>query len=135
MLAVRSLPAEIVRFVVVGVLSNILNFVVYVLVHWAGGALAVASAAGYVVGMGTSYHFGKSWVFAGGSAKSHGAVFPFVLVYAVGGAGMTGIIEAMDRMLGIDYRLSWLAGAAYAAANNYLGSKWLVFREGGARGG
>lgn len=124
-----------VRFVAVGILSNIVNFAVYVLVYRAGGALEIASVAGYVAGMGTSYHFGRTWVFAEGRATSHRAIVPFAIVYAVGGAGMTGIIEAMDRMLGTDYRLSWLAGAAYAVANNYLGSKWLVFRGGGPRAG
>jgi putative flippase GtrA len=132
---VKPLHAEVARFAAVGILSNVVNFAVYVFVHWAGGALALASAAGYLAGMGTSYHFGKTWVFAGAAGSSHRAIVPFALVYAVGGAGMTGIIETIDRTLGIDYRLSWLVGAAYAVANNYLGSKWLVFREGGARRG
>jgi len=126
-----KLPAELARFVIVGIGSNVLNFAVYVAVRAAGAPLVAASAAGYLAGLGNSYHFGRTWVFEAGRQSEWLAVARFVAVYAVGGAGMSAIIELLVRHTTMDYRASWLFGAFFAFTNNYLGSRWLVFH--GAR--
>ena len=58
-----------------------------------------------------------------------GEIIRFFSVYIIGGLGMTIIIFCLDHYLNSDYRLSWVAGALFAITNNYLGSKYLVFRK------
>lgn len=125
--------AELTRFLVVGVGSNLLNFVVYVLAHTIGAPLIVASTAGYLAGILNSYHFGKIWVFDAANRTHNMTIVFFLLVYAIGGIGMSGIIEALDRYVGLDYRISWIFGAIFAFLNNFFGSKWLVFKENATR--
>ena len=120
--------AELTRFLVVGVGSNILNFVVYVVTHAIGAPLIVASTAGYLAGILNSYHFGKIWVFDAVNRTNNLTIVFFFLVYVIGGLGMSGIIEALDRYFGLDYRISWFFGAIFAFLNNFFGSKWLVFK-------
>ena len=95
--------AEMTRFLVVGVGSNLLNFVVYVLTHVVIGApLIVASTAGYLAGILNSYHFGRIWVFDATDRTDNLTIAFFFLVYAIGGLGMSGIIDALDRYAGLD---------------------------------
>jgi putative flippase GtrA len=119
--------ADLLRFLCVGVGSNVINFVVYLLVYSIGVSLFAASAAGYLAGLFFSYHFGRIWVFGSKFDASKENVFRFVAVYAVGGLGMSIIIEVLARSMGMDYRISWFIGAAFAVINNFVGLKWLVF--------
>lgn len=126
--------AEMTRFLVVGVGSNLLNFVVYVLTHAVIGApLIVASTAGYLAGILNSYHFGRIWVFDAADRTDNLTIAFFFLVYAIGGLGMSGIIDALDRYAGLDYRICWFFGAIFAFLNNFFGSKWLVFKGNATR--
>ncbi len=124
----NGIHGELARFLVVGVGSNLLNFLVYLLAHVAGVPLLAASATGYLAGLLNSYHFGRIWVFDARNRAGRLAILRFVVVYAIGGIGMSAIIEMLDRTQGLDYRLSWFFGAVFAFTNNFLGSKWLVFK-------
>lgn len=124
----NGIHGELARFVVVGVGSNLLNFLFYFLTHALGAPLVVASVTGYLIGLLNSFWYGKSWVFGDRDRINGKAIFRFVVVYAIGGIGMSAIIEILDRTQGLDYRVSWFFGAAFAFTNNFLGSKWLVFK-------
>ncbi len=120
---------ELLRFLFIGVGSNVINFIAYLLVYSIGVPLFAASVAGYTVGLFFSYHFGRIWVFGLRFDVSKKNVIRFVAVYAVGGLGMSIIIEVLVRTIGLDYRLSWFIGAVFAAINNFVGLKWLVFNR------
>ena len=124
----NGIHGELARFLVAGVGSNLLNFFVYLLAHASGVPLAAASVAGYLAGLLNSYYFGRSWVFDAGDRIGRLAIIHFAVVYAIGGIGMSVIIETLDRTQGWDYRVSWFFGAVFAFANNFMGSKWLVFK-------
>lgn len=124
----NGIHGELARFLIVGVGSNLLNFLVYLLAHASGAPLVVASVAGYLAGLLNSYYFGRSWVFDAGDRIDRLAILRFTVVYAIGGIGMSVIIEMLDRTQGLDYRASWFFGAVFAFTNNFLGSKWLVFK-------
>ncbi len=118
------------RFLLVGLASNLINYAIYLLVRNVGASLMMASVAGYAAGLYNSYHFGRRWVFNDQQTQHGPAVLRFAMIYLVGGAGMAVIIEGLDHLLGWDYRLTWFAGVAFAFANNFLGSKWFVFKKG-----
>jgi putative flippase GtrA len=120
----------LLRFLFVGFGSNVINFVVYFLLYSITMPLFAASAAGYSIGLFFSYHFGRIWVFGRKFAVSKSNVTRFVAVYAVGGLGMSIIIEVCVKTMELDYRLSWFAGAIFAVSNNFAGLKWLVFSRG-----
>lgn len=124
------MKGEMLRFLLVGLASNLINYAIYIVVRNVGASLMLASLAGYAAGLYNSYYFGRRWVFNAWQTQQGPAVFRFALVYLVGGAGMAAIIEGLDQLFGWDYRATWFAGAAFAFANNFLGSKWLVFEKG-----
>lgn len=121
------LNVELLRFLFVGVGSTVINFVVYFLVYSIGVSLFAAAVAGYSVGLFFSYYFGRIWVFGHRFDVGKENVIRFLSVYAVGGLGMSIIIEVLVRTMGLDYRVSWFIGAVFAVINNFVGLKWLVF--------
>lgn len=120
---------EISRFILTGIGSNVINFLVYVFVHALGASLFVSSLAGYGVGLFFSYHFGRIWVFGEKHKAGVKNISLFLAVYGIGGLVMSLIIEGLDRNTPLDYKISWVVGAAYAFTNNFLGLKYIVFRR------
>jgi len=52
----------------------------------------------------------------------------FCAIYILGGIEMTIVINLGIYFFG-NYKLAWLMGASVAAINNYLGSKFLLFKS------
>tara|TARA_Y100001978_G_scaffold196656_1_gene206462 strand:+ start:811 stop:972 length:162 start_codon:yes stop_codon:yes gene_type:complete len=52
----------------------------------------------------------------------------FVLVYILGGIEMTVTINVIYK-LSQNHIISWLCGACCAAINNFLFSKYLIFKD------
>tara|TARA_B100000315_G_C14116202_1_gene380433 strand:- start:5 stop:277 length:273 start_codon:yes stop_codon:yes gene_type:complete len=89
----------------------------------------VSSVVGYSLGVLSSYYFGKVWVFESEQVFKLSEMFKFMLIYIIGGLGMTLIIIWLNQDLNIDYQISWIGGAIFAIINNYLGSKYIVFKK------
>ena len=117
------------RFVIIGVVSNIINFTFYTLIFLIFSNIVVSSVVGYSLGGLSSYYFGKVWVFESEQVFKLSEMFKFMLIYIIGGLGMTLIIIWLNQDLNIDYQISWIGGAIFAIINNYLGSKYIVFKK------
>ena len=118
-----------IRFAIVGVLSNILNFAVYVIVFLLSTNIVLSSVLVYSIGLFNTYLLGRIWVFNSEKPIQFKEIVKFLVVYFIGGAGMTLIIVWLNNELNIDYKASWMGGAIFAIVNNYLGSKYIVFKK------
>ena len=118
-----------IRFAIVGVLSNILNFAVYVVVFLLSTNIVFSSVLGYSIGLFNTYLLGRMWVFNSEQPNQFKEIVKFLVVYFIGGAGMTLIIVWLNNELNIDYKASWIGGAIFAIMNNYLGSKYIFFKK------
>ena len=118
-----------IRFAILGVLSNILNFAVYVIVFLLSTNIVFSSVLGYSIGLFNTYLLGRIWVFNSEQPNQFKEIVKFLVVYFIGGAGMTLIIVWLNNELNIDYKASWMGGAIFAIVNNYLGSKYIVFKK------
>ena len=117
------------RFAIIGIVSNILNFTFYTLIFLIFSNIVVSSVVGYSLGVLSSYYFGKVWVFESEQVFKLSEMFKFMVIYIIGGLGMTLIIIWLNQDLNIDYQVSWIGGAIFAIINNYLGSKYIVFKK------
>ena len=120
---------DVQRFLLMGVLSNAINFVVYYALININVNLSLSSILGYVAGLICSYHLGRVWVFGKRFDINSKSILFFGIVYFLGSVWMTVIIDLMVNHLSIDYKISWFFGAGTAAVNNYLGMKFLAFRK------
>ena len=120
---------QIYRFIVVGVFSNILNFLVYKLIYVLTSNINFSSVLGYCIGLLNSFLFSSKWVFSNNTRIKFDRVFVlFVLIYVLGGIEMTIAINVLYK-LSSNHKMAWICGACLAAINNFLFSKYLVFRD------
>lgn len=129
MQALRQLRTELVRFFITGVVANVVNYATYVLGVRLGATVFIASIVGYALGLVVSYQLGRGWVFKTVQKNNAMILLLFLVVYSVGGLGMSWIIEFLSIDLHVDYKISWLLGATFAIVNNFLGAKLLVFQR------
>jgi putative flippase GtrA len=119
------------KFILTGVGSNLVNFAFYFIFFSLGISVFFSSIYGYSMGLIVSYYLSKNWVFKT-RKTSHSntlGIIKFVIVYSIGGLGMSFIISWLVNTTNFDYRMSWLAGAVFAVINNFFGLKYFVFHE------
>ncbi|MFT4668073.1 MAG: putative flippase GtrA [Gammaproteobacteria bacterium] len=120
---------EFSRYLVVGVGSNVVNFMCYAALHSIDISLYIASLVGYLAGLFVSYIFGRLWVFGKRFPPSNHRLILFTCVYFVGGIIMSTIIGLLEGQFEIDYRICWTIGASFAVLNNFFGQKFIVFKK------
>lgn len=121
------LDRDILRFILVGVGSNLANFLGYCLLVLIDAPVFVAAVFGYILGLLCSYHFGRTWVFGRRFDVKLASIGRFLIVYAIGGLGMSTIAAIMVDGLMFPYAVGWCFGAGFAACSNFIGLRWLVF--------
>ena len=129
LLFLRKNKFQIIKFLITGLLSSSINFLVYYFLYKLNVNINLASLSGYIIGIINSFVFSKIWIFNGSRFKKLNKAFIFfIFIYFLGGIEMTIIINVGIYLFG-DYKLAWLFGAGIAAINNYLGSKFLIFKN------
>ena len=120
---------QITKFIITGLISSFLNFLVYLILYELGTNINIASFSGYSIGLINSFLFSKNWIFNNSQSKRFNREFIlFTFIYMLGGMEMILTINLCILLFG-NYKLAWLCGALLAATNNYLGSKFLLFKS------
>ena len=120
---------QIFKFLVSGIIASSLNFISYWVCFLIFRNILIASISGYGVGIMVSFVFSKSWVFKNNSSPPLVQSFSlFCVIYFFGGIEMILVILFIYRLLE-NYKIAWLFGALIASVNNYLLSKFLLFKE------
>ena len=120
---------QIFKFLVSGLIASGINFLVYSLLYLIFKNLVIASFCGYFIGILLSYVLSKIWVFQNKSRQNLLKSFPaFCLIYFLGGVEMSFAIFFLNQFFN-NHRIAWLFGAFIGSLNNYLGSKYFLFRK------
>ena len=120
---------QILRFFVSGAIASCFNFVSYRALYLIFKNILFASISGYCLGLLVSFIFAKSWVFKNITTQPLAKSFSlFCLIYFFGGMEMSIVIVFLNRLTD-NYKISWLFGALIASINNYIGSKYLLFKK------
>jgi putative flippase GtrA len=128
MIQKKVLYNNLKRFILIGIISNIINFSVYSIIVIFFDSTITGSISGYLIGLFFSFYFGRTWVFGKYFKSGYLIVTKFVLVYLFGLLLMSSSIELMTKYFLIDYRISWLVAASLVFCTNFIGSKWIVFK-------
>ena len=120
---------QIFKFIIVGLCSSTLNFLVYKSIFIITSNINLSSILGYFIGLLNSFLWSNKWVFSNNrSIRLDKAFIVFVLIYALGGLEMAIIINVLYK-LSANHIIAWLCGACLAAINNFLFSKYLIFKN------
>ena len=114
------------RFVLVGLLSTLLNFMFYQLLNYFNIQIELSAVIAYLIGLICSFIFGKTWVFENNSNKIKKQFFKFILIYMTSLILYTLIISYFNDDYGKTY--SWLFAISISTLINFFGSKYAVFK-------
>ncbi len=123
-----STVGELVRFTIVGVVSNALLFVLYLVMTQLGMGHKLAATLAYAAGVLQTFVFNRSWSFRADGALRP-AFFRYVAAYAFGYViNMVALVVLVDRA---GYPHRWVQGVMILllAALLFLLQKLWVFRE------
>ena len=121
------LDTEIFRYLVTGVLANLIYFFLYSGLFKLGLHIVFVTLFSYSICLIFTYTILKNWTFSPKNLNNKHDKLSFVIVYLSSGIIMTSIITFLVNHQ-YDYRIAWLAGTNYAIIHNYLLSKFYVFR-------
>lgn len=131
----KRLLRESSRFILVGVLSTLLNYAVNMLGMYNGASPEFASACGYVAGVALGFPLNKYWSFAGGASPSvRSETVRYFLVY-LGTFLLNSLLAAafFEQALKFeDYPilelLYYIPVIGVTTVLNFFGCKFLVFK-------
>ena len=120
---------QIIKFVISGLFATLINFLTYNLVFLFFRNLIFASVSGYFFGLIISFVFAKFWVFQNHTErKVVKSFFIFCTIYLFGALGMSLIVIFFNEIFN-NHKIAWFFGTLFAAFNNYLGSKYILFER------
>lgn len=123
---------EAATFLVVGCITVLVDFASYTLLQtWIGMPVGVAKGLGFLIGSGFAYFANRHWTF-GHQEPVRGSAWRFVLLYAITLA-FNVLVNASSLHALQD--MPWARQGAFLVATgvsaflNFLGMKYLVFRQ------
>jgi len=85
--------------------------------------------SGYFSGLIFSFIFAKCWVFQNHKERKVAKLFfIFCSIYLFGALGMSLIVIFFNEIFN-NHKIAWFFGTLFAALNNYLGSKYILFER------
>tara|TARA_B100001027_G_scaffold209115_1_gene174973 strand:+ start:385 stop:759 length:375 start_codon:yes stop_codon:yes gene_type:complete len=123
-----KLEKQFIKFIIIGCKSTLINYGLYFILYKTTYNIILASTSAYLAGNVNSFIFGKKWVFKSSAINNNFIFIKFLMVYLFGGYLFSTITNYLS-LKGIDHRLAWLIGISICTVNNFLGSKYMVFKR------
>lgn len=126
---IRALPIkQLIRFGIVGVISNMVGYVIYLLITYAGVEPKLTVSVLYPIGALLNFVGNKKWTF-GSSGSSLKTGFRHVLVFALGYVlNIVMLLVFVDQM-GFAHQLVQLAAVFVVALYIFVAMKFFVFAD------
>jgi len=120
---------QAVRFGIVGLINTFVTvIIIFVLQNIFSVYFVIANAAGYFVGICSSFILNKFWTFKSkDSVKKEGLLF--LLVTGVCYIIQLGVVIMAKEKFGINVNISQFLGMCMYVVLNFLGNKFLTFNR------
>ncbi len=123
-----KLEKQFLKFIIIGCKSTLINYLFFLVLYQTTYNILLASISGYFAGNINSYIFGKKWVFKNSKIKNNFIFLKFLMVYLFGSFVFSSSINYLS-IKGVDHKIAWLIGIFFCTLNNFLGSKYIVFKK------
>jgi len=126
------LSNEIKKFLLVGGITVLIDFLAYSLLLILNVDLTVAKAISFLTGTIFSYFANRKWTFS--YSGSHGKFYLFIIVYSINLLVNVSSNDFVIWLLGsssIIVLFAFIIATGISAILNFIGMKYLVFRDTG----
>ena len=123
------LHRQALRFLAVGAVTAVVDYVSYRLLLELGVPITPAKATGFVLGTTLSYLLNRAWTFGAGDHAVGRFVALYVVTLVVNVGVNAGAVAALASVPG-RITLAWLLAQAVASALNFVGMRSYVFAGG-----
>lgn len=120
---------HMLRFILIGLGANLLNFIVYVSTYTLVGELGVSIFFGYLCGILFSFHYGRTWVYGSIYSLSLSLFLRFLIVYCFGLFIMVKLTDYLIFQLYWNLKFSWFVAAGITASCNFLFGRFVIFKS------
>lgn len=117
---------QVMRYGVVGVLNNLLGYLIYLLITWLWLDPKVAVTLMYPIGAVTAYFGHARYSFAYSGRHSHG-ILRYAIAHVIGYGANIGMIYVFSDRLGYPHQLVQAAAIITVAGILYLLFRYFVF--------
>ncbi|WP_076998634.1 GtrA family protein [Variovorax sp. KK3] len=117
---------QVVRYGVVGVLNNLLGYLIYLLVTWLWLDPKVAVTLMYPIGAVTAYFGHARYSFAYSGRTSHG-LLRYAIAHVIGYGVNVGMLYVLSDRLGYPHQAVQAAAIVVVAGILYLLFRYFVF--------
>lgn len=117
---------QVVRYGVVGVLNNLLGYLIYLLITWLWLDPKVAVTLMYPIGAVTAYFGHARYSFTYSGSPSHG-IIRYAIAHVIGYGANIGMIYMFSDRLGYPHQLVQAVAIVAVAGILYLLFRYFVF--------
>jgi uridine kinase/putative flippase GtrA len=129
MLVAGSEAKRFVRFLTVGAFATVVNFAGFLfLLRGADFDYRIASAAGFLAGVGAGYSFNKKWTFQSHAGHSVSLMTSYLGVYTISLVMSLALLEWLVRFASLPAVLANIVCIGFTTMTNFLGTS-LLFRN------
>jgi len=121
-----KLLAQVVRYGVVGVLNNLLGYLIYLVVTWAWLDPKVAVTLMYPIGAVTAYFGHAKYSFTYSGQTSHG-IARYVIAHLIGYGANIGLLYVFSDLLLFPHQLVQAVAIVVVAGILFLLFRYFVF--------
>jgi putative flippase GtrA len=123
-----AMLGQVMRYGVVGVLNNLLGYLIYLLITWLWLDPKVAVSLMYPIGAVTAYFGHARYSFAYSGSPSHG-IMRYAVAHVIGYGANIGMIYVLSDLLGYPHQLVQAAAIFVVAGILYLLFRYFVFPQ------
>jgi len=116
------------RFLIVGGLSTVINYSIFLLLYWFGLNYLSASAVGFLSGVFFGYILNKNWTYSVVGETAPGLAVRYVFVYLLSLFSGLGFIYVVVDLGGVSPLLGNVASILVTTFLNFIGTRFFVFR-------
>ena len=120
---------EGIRYILVGVLTTLVNYIFYGGFDFLFEKIGVASVISYKLAYGVAFVANKYMVFRKKGGKLFQEILSFFGLRVASGIASFFLLVLLVDVLGLTHTMGWILSSAINLIVNYIGSKFFIFRS------
>ena len=117
------------RFIIIGSLSTIFNYIVFLAFFSTNFNYLLSSSIGYISGLILGFMFNKKWTFQLRDHTNSIEIIKYIIVYFLSLVLSLSVLNILVNNMEIDARIANIFAIILTTMTNFLGLKFYVFRK------